>query len=96
MDKAVFLLEKKITLKKTFSKASDGLISVPPASFPRGRPMSRFTHLRSLQGLIYDAQSPRSVADSTPINLSENVSFLFFHTNSSEKWGEMLSDSTSQ
>ena len=34
----------------------EGLISVPPASF-RGRPMSRFTHFRSLQDLLCDAKS---------------------------------------
>ncbi|WGT40906.1 hypothetical protein QH639_09075 [Lysinibacillus sp. 1 U-2021] len=32
--------------------------------------MSRFTHLRSLQGLLSDAKSPRRDAGSTPINHS--------------------------
>jgi len=43
----------------------------------RGRPVSRFTHLRSLQGLICDAKSPRSDTGSSPINHSVKVAFPY-------------------
>jgi len=43
----------------------------------RGRPMSRFSHLRSLQGLISDAKSPKSDAGSSPINHSAKCLYFF-------------------
>ena len=72
------LLKKMMSTAEKATWQGKGLISVPPASF-QGRPRSRFTHLRSLQGLLCDAKSPRSDAGSTPINHSAKVSLLF-HT----------------
>ena len=42
------LLKKMISTAEKATLQGERLISVPPASF-QGRPMSRFTHLRSLR-----------------------------------------------
>ena len=65
-----------ISRMRPFNKAGGDLRSASVLS--RGRPMSHFTHLRSLQGLLCDAP-PRSDAGSTPINHSAKCLY-FFHT----------------
>ncbi|WP_393948690.1 hypothetical protein [Lysinibacillus sp. PWR01] len=78
-----FVIKEDDDTKKTFSKTSDGLIFVPAASFPEG---ASDEPLNPLGGTLAPLQS-------TTLKM---CLFIFFHTNSSEKCGEVMSDSTPQ
>ncbi len=60
---------------ETATLKSERLISVPPASFQGASDDEPLHSLRSLQGPLCDAKSPRSDTGSTPINHSAKVSF---------------------
>ncbi|QSB10207.1 hypothetical protein JTI58_00370 [Lysinibacillus fusiformis] len=84
-----FMMLKKDLLARRgvdFRSASD---------LSRGRPMSRFTHLRSLQGLLCDANPLGVTLAPLQSTILQKRLFLFFHTNSSEKGGEAMRDNTS-
>jgi hypothetical protein len=53
---------------ETATLKSERLISVPPASFQGASDDEPLHSLRSLQGPLCDAKSPRSDTGSTPIN----------------------------
>ena len=84
----LMLLKKMMSTAEKATLQGEGLISVPPASF-RGRPMSRFTHFRSLRGLICDAKSLGVTL--APLNQPFcKMSFLIFHTSRSNQLGHYV------
>ena len=100
------LLKKDDVNARKSNFASRGVDFRYTSVLSRGRPMSRFTHLRSLQGLLCDAKTPRSDAGSTPINHSAKCLYFFIVTNrpltvflegisSYFQCGEVMHDNTS-
>ena len=78
------LLQKMMSTAEKATLQGERLISVPPASF-RGRPMSRFTHFRSLQGLLCDAKSPGVTLAPLQSTILQKCLFLIFHTSGSDQ-----------